>query len=278
MDENINNCYLNLGLDNKATLEDVEKRYKELEEKNAREEIHPNTWITIHNAYGLLCEYLIKCNEEAEYKGPLWTMLRDIDIDEVSKNNGDIFAYIEENVLSVLPKQYKSTYKKFLRQFKKMWKSIYERICNFEYHLLVNGDLTSSAAFSVGKDELTIRRISEELGKYEDMFAYSKEISETIPGCEDDYLIQKHFELVGRFVGFDFEITTSGRWPIYTFLPNTRLKKFREEYLHKFDVERQRGERKSALVDEDDLLGYVTKSLKPFNKNIKKDSHNKKYA
>lgn len=273
MDEylkNISNCFLNLGLDNKAKLEDVEKKYKELEHKNEIGEMHPNTWVTINNAYNLLCEHFKKRGEEAERKGALWTLLRDIDIDEISKFNIDIFDYLEERILSVLPKKSQKTYKKFLKQFKKVWKNLYTSICRYEYDLLVSGDLTSDCAFSVGKDELTDQRVSQEMGKYEDMFAYSKEISNTIPDCEDDYLIKKHFELVGRFVGFDFESTSFGDCPIYTFLPNTRLKKFREEYLKMFDCERKRGIRQSALVDEDDLLGYVTKSLTPLNKNVKK--------
>lgn len=205
--------------------------------------------------------------EEEKRKGPLWVLLENIDVEEIKKLNVDIFSYMEEKVLDVIDSKHALMYKKFLERLKDLWDEVYQGICKFEYDLLLVDDLTSSCSFSAGMDELTNPRFPK--GKYKDLFDMAKELSSLIPDSEDYYFIDRHLALLSEFVGLEYSSTSFGECPIYSFSPNTRLKKYRDEYLEQFGEEVKSGIRKSPLVDNDELVSYVKKALNPYNSLVK---------
>ena len=235
-----------------------------LDEYNAQEKIRQKRMLLVETEKARRLAEAIK--EEEEHKGPLWVLLEKMDIDNIKDNNIDFWQYLEENVLSLLPQEYAQTYKEFLDMFKNLWEELYTDICRYEYHLLVSDSLTSSCSFSIGEDELTKEHFK--LGHFGKMFEYSEAISSLIPDSEYDYLVKAHFALVAKYAGFEFS-SVQFLCPIYSFEPNTRLKKFRQEYLDQFDKERKEGKRQGIYVDNDELRSYVIKALRPYNSNLK---------
>ncbi|MDE5630597.1 MAG: hypothetical protein K2I70_03255, partial [Bacilli bacterium] len=281
-----------LGLEVDAKRKDVERKYNQLSTKYKAGKIAFEDWCEIDTAYIELMDYFDKADEnkekerllqkkillieteilrrstnmgreEEKRKGPLWVLLENVDVNEIKNLNADIFSYLEEHVFSVIDPEYALVYKRFLARLKDLWDEVYLGICKFEYDLLVREDLCSSCAFSVGMDELTNSRFPK--GKYKDVFDMAKELSSLIPDSEPFYFIERHFSLLAEFVGLEYSAASYGGCPIYSFNSGTRLKKYREEYLFQFGEEVRSGERKSPLVDNEELVAYVTKSLKPYN-------------
>lgn len=296
MDIYVQEAYRKLGLDVGAKRKRVERVYKQLKAKHLAEKLSFDEWYEANMSYTMIINYLNEIEEyknrekeiqkrillietdkmqrkmaaikeEEDRKGPLWVLLEGLSVEEIKNTNIDFWQYIEEKVLSVMPSNKASKYKKFLNRFKKMWEEMYPRICKFEYDLLVDGDLTSSCEWSVGMDELTKSRFS--MGRYKDVFNMGYELSSLIPDSDPFYIIDRHFSLIAEFVGLEYSVTTFGNCPIYAFNPGTRLKKYREEYLKQFGEEVRSGVRTSPYVDNNELLNYVTKALRPYNSYVK---------
>ncbi len=296
MEINIQSDLNKLGLEVNTTREEIDKAYEQSKEKYMAGDLAFEDWYEIELAYTELCCVAAHLNEaeieervsqkrddlveaervrritaaikeEEERKGPLWTFLEKVKITEIGNTNVDFWQYMEENVITVLPAKKASKYKKFLKRFKEMWEEIYPSICKFEYDLLVDGDLTSSCNWSIGMDELT--KSSFPMGKYQDLFTMGRELSGLIPDSDPYYIIERHFALVAESVGLEHSVSSFGGCLIYSFNPGTRLQKYRNEYLEQFGEEVHSGKRKSPLVNNDELLSYVTKSLRPYNSYIK---------
>lgn len=299
MDISVQQDFQKLGFEPDAKRKEIERKYNQLNAKYLAGEMAFEDWFEIDLAYTGVISYfdgldefkakeralqkrifLIETEkmrrltnmvkEEEKRKGPLWVLLENIDVEEIKKLNVDIFSYMEEKVLGVIDSEHALMYKKFLVRLKELWDEVYQGICKFEYDLLLADDLTSSCSFSVGMDELTNPRFPK--GKYKDLFDMAKELSLLIPDSETYYFIDRHFALLAEFVGLEYSSTIFGDCPIYSFSPNTRLKKYRDEYLSQFGEEVRSGIRKSPLVDNDELIGYVKKALKPYNSLVKQTS------
>ena len=293
---NIQSDLNKLGLEVDTTREEIDKAYEQAKENYMAGDLAFEDWYEIELAYTELCcvaahmgeaeieervsqrrDDLVEAErvrritaaikEEEERKGPLWAFLENVKITEIGNMNVDFWQYMEEKVSSVMKPKKASKYKKFLKRFKEMWDEIYPRICKFEYDLLVDGDLTSSCSFSVGMDELTKSRFP--MGKYQDVFTLGCELSGLIPDSDPYYIIDRHFALIAEFVGLEYSVSSFGGCLIYSFDPSTRLKKYRNEYLEQFGEEVRSGKRKNPYVDNNELLSYVTKSLRPHNSYVK---------
>ncbi len=288
--------YQKLGLEINSQREDIEKTYNKLNASYLDSQISFEEWLEIDLAYTNITSYLdgldefkakerfIKkkiyllesermrrmtkmVREEEERKGPFWIWLEDVNISEIEESGLDLLGYMAESVEQVLESDYANAYKTFSKRLKAMWDEIYLGICKYEYDLLVQGYYDMPCSFSVGMDELTIPRFPK--GKYRDVFDMGKVLSSIIPESETHYVINRHLALLSESVGLEFKVTSYGECPIYSFSPNTRLKKYKEEYLEQFGEEVRSGKRKSPYVDGDELISYVTKALKPFNSYIK---------
>lgn len=296
MDLDVVKAYNRLGLEEGNSRDEVERVYNQYKLKYLAKELSFEDWFEIDLSYTEVISYLDELDEydaqerlrqkrillietekmrritnaikeEEEHKGPLWVLLESLNISEIKNNNIDFWQYMEEKVLTVINPEYALKYRNFLRRLKELWDELYLEICKYEYELLCRGDLGSDCRFSVGMDELTISRFPR--GKYKDLFDMGHELSSLIPDANPYYFIDRHFAILAQYVDLGYSDSSYMECPIYSFSPNTRLKKYREEYLEKFGEEVRSGVRKSPYVNNDELIGYVTKSLKPLNSYVK---------
>lgn len=220
--------------------------------------------------------------ELEKYKGPVWVVLEKLkNAPSIAKQtyiSTDILSEIKENILTVLEQPYQEIYCNFLERFQQLWDELYQGICIMEIETLKRQSYSSSAAFSVGIDELT-NKVSQifpdEYDNYQDLFQYDKILTELIPESPKYYFLESHFDIITKNLLLEYKKSNFND-RIYSFMANARSKKFEEKYLNQFDLEVQQGIRKSVIVDNNEMQEYIFQNIKPYNILIQEESNLKK--
>lgn len=304
LDYRITNLCLLLGIDENSNKKTIDRRYNQILTKYRFGKIDFDTFVSIDVQYQEYLEYIDeinsikedeknyrkkmflyethKMNEEIrkqkeleEHMGPIRVFFESVREEEFNIKFDDFIEYIKQNILDLLEENDRHYYIEFLDLFLDLWKKIYMRLTNLEKDMLLRDKIFIDSILSIGEDELTDEyykrnRCFNPYGKYSRLLKLSQYFSSFIPDVSNNYFLDVHFSLMAGYFNFGYGIDKFRNIPIYSFVIDTRLREFKEEFYSIFDEEVRIGVRQNKYVDNTEMLKFISNRLDEFNscKNI----------
>lgn len=309
-DNRLNALFNLLGCDEKVSKSKVSRQYKKLHAKYLSGLIDVNEFVLIESAYKEILDYYegvetrkeeerdarkkiilyetMKMNEEIrkqkeleEHKGSIWVFFENSRDAEITCGFDDYIEYIKQSVLDNLDQSYKEMYNEFLELFLKLWSKVYEHIMVVEKNIIKKDRIDDDFRLTFGEDELTDtyfikNRLYSPYGKFSRLLELSHMLSSLVPLEKENYFLDVHLASMAKFFLLGYGVSYFSDTPIYSFVVNTRVIQFKQEYYELFDSEVRSGVRKSPFVDNLELLSYVGKKIDEFNKEKKYELKNKR--